>query len=331
MTPISNHLTLYRSGGIVLSAPQQQPHISTPAPKPRSKWLRRIVAGVLVLVAVIALGYPAAVPYTLTHPVHKPLKDDPASYGLNPESISFPSAQDGLLLKGWYFASPTPSDRTIVMAHGYAGNRTEGTNGLKVASALLPKGFNIVMFDFRSSGQSPDDAVTLGLRERWDEVGAVRYAQSRGAQHVGVIGFSMGAHTSIMAMAEDKAIQAAVIDAPYGDLHAYLADNMPKWTHLPGLFTPYILWVARTFYGLDDRQENALTVVGSIAPRPILFIHGLADNLIPASESEKLYKAANNPKDALWLVPGAGHVGSLKVQPDAYLQKVTDFLDQNVR
>lgn len=48
-------------------------------------------------------------------------------------------------------------------------------------------------------------------------------------------------------------------------------------------------------------------VVGQISPRPILFIHAGADNLVSTEESEILYERAGEPRK-LVIVPGATHV-----------------------
>jgi hypothetical protein len=48
------------------------------------------------------------------------------------------------------------------------------------------------------------------------------------------------------------------------------------------------------------------TVVDRIAPRPLLFVHGDADRLVPADESRSLWARAGEPR-RLEIVPGMGH------------------------
>jgi hypothetical protein len=48
-------------------------------------------------------------------------------------------------------------------------------------------------------------------------------------------------------------------------------------------------------------------VVAQISPRPILFIHAGADNLVSSEESQILYERAGEPKK-LVIVPGVTHV-----------------------
>ena len=61
---------------------------------------------------------------------------------------------------------------------------------------------------------------------------------------------------------------------------------------------------------------------------PLLFIHGMADALVPYQDSVDLHRAAASTDKALWLVPGGDHTTAYAAQPDAYLRRVLDFLDR---
>ena len=43
-----------------------------------------------------------------------------------------------------------------------------------------------------------------------------------------------------------------------------------------------------------------------IAPIPLLVVHGDKDEFFPVDHAERIYAAANEPKE-LWIVPGFGH------------------------
>ena len=47
-------------------------------------------------------------------------------------------------------------------------------------------------------------------------------------------------------------------------------------------------------------------VVGDLAPRPLLLVHGTADSILPHESSEQIYERAREPK-TLKLLPGADH------------------------
>ena len=46
-----------------------------------------------------------------------------------------------------------------------------------------------------------------------------------------------------------------------------------------------------------------------IAPIPLLIVHGDKDAFFPVDHAERIYAAANEPKE-LWIVPGFGHAES---------------------
>ena len=58
---------------------------------------------------------------------------------------------------------------------------------------------------------------------------------------------------------------------------------------------------------------------------PVLFIHGTADNVVPAQMSKKLFDAAPEPKQ-LYMVPDGGHNNTAQIGGAEYLDRVNQFL-----
>ncbi|MDE6955054.1 MAG: alpha/beta hydrolase, partial [Oscillospiraceae bacterium] len=58
---------------------------------------------------------------------------------------------------------------------------------------------------------------------------------------------------------------------------------------------------------------------------PTLFIHGVADDFVPAAMMGKLYQAARCPKSFLWM-PDAGHAASVGTNETLYWTAVSTFL-----
>jgi fermentation-respiration switch protein FrsA (DUF1100 family) len=73
-----------------------------------------------------------------------------------------------------------------------------------------------------------------------------------------------------------------------------------------------------------------LDVVDQIAPRPLLLIHGTADQRITEDQVRRLYAAAGEPK-SLWLVEGATHGGIRSPILDEMVQDVIAFFDNALR
>lgn len=74
-----------------------------------------------------------------------------------------------------------------------------------------------------------------------------------------------------------------------------------------------------------------MDAVASIAPRPIFFIQGTADKVVPSSNLKKLAAAASaNPHAHVltWQVKAADHIQSFKVMGAIYVNRVVTFFTQ---
>ncbi len=83
-------------------------------------------------------------------------------------------------------------------------------------------------------------------------------------------------------------------------------------------------------YGVDFPAIRPVVSVVDIAPRPVFFIHGDVDQEIPVAHARRLFQAANNPRDELWIVPWAGHTQAYKTQPHDYMDRVSAFFDASL-
>lgn len=287
-----------------------------------------------VLICFILIGISTYVGWQLTHPKRKPLDDSPENYGLSMETIKFPSRNMDVELDGWFLKSPFPQTidakpMTIIMAHGYAGNRLEkGLPALSLAQSLVTAGYHVVMFDFRNSGNSEGDLTTVGYLEKQDVLGAIDWVQKNEPSRIGLIGFSMGGSTSILAAAEEKSVLGVITDSAFSQLNPYLTDNLPVWSKLPRFpFTPLILSILPRLIGINPKHVDALAAVDQIYPRPILFIHSREDAAIPWSNSEWMWNCHPDVFEQ-WITEKAGHVGSYQMQPEAYTKRVLAFFSK---
>lgn len=288
------------------------------------------------LLALAAAAYVALrVTWKLTHPLGKPVDSRPEEYGVETyEEISFPSRERGITIKGWYLPAQAGGNeqrrQTLIFSHGYGQNRLEPhLPALSLASRLVASGCDVLMFDFRNSGESSPALTTIGLREQEDLLGAIDYVEStRPGQRIGLVGFSMGAATSLLVGGRDPRVEAIIADSPFYSLKEYLEENLPQWTGLPRFpFNGLILTLSPLMLGANPRHVRPFEAVKQ-AEKPILFIHGTGDRTVPSSNSELLYRHAGHPHSELWLVPGPGHVRTYPHDPEAYQQKVLSFLER---
>ena len=244
------------------------------------------------------------------------------------KDVEFHSRNSKLNLKGWYVAAPDKK-HTIIFVHGLGANRSSG-NALLIGSVLWKNGFNVLFFDLRASGKSEGDMVSGGYFEQEDLLGAFDFVRNTGipAGNIGVLGFSMGAATSILSASKETGIQAVVSEGTYATLMDLIRQEVELATPMPGwmvpLFQPGIMISANILYGmkLDTvTPEKAASEINY----PIFLIHGTNTNTrVPLEHSIRVHKAAQ--KDSiLWKVEGVGHVGAFDKHPNKYVERVIEY------
>jgi len=293
-------------------------------PKERLLW---VPFGFTVAALGTVLGISVYAAYSMTKVVRAPFEKKPDNLGLKYEDVSF-SSRDGLTLSGWWLAAGD-SSRVVVMIHGANGDRADvGIKMLDIAREMVKAGYNVLMFDLRGHGQSEGKHISLGYYEQRDLLGAIDYVKQRGMNKICVIGFSMGAATALMTVANCEQIDAIVADSSF----AYLADivepQFSKRSSLPKLFIPVILFVAKRIHGIDLSMPKPVDAIRQFTKPPVLIIHGGKDNTVPVEHASILSRASPNPDTRLWIVPEAEHIGSYRARPKEYITQVLSFFDQ---
>jgi pimeloyl-ACP methyl ester carboxylesterase len=279
------------------------------------------VTGAIVLGVVL----PTSLMWARVHPPRAPLDDDPGRHGLRYEEVAFPSPLDGTVLRGWYLPSATPTGRVVIVVAGIDANRLAGGITLRLAPALLADGFDVLAFDLRAQGESGGDTLSFGAREQHDVLGAVAFARSRGARHVAVLGFSMGAASTLLAAARTTDIEALVLDSVFADWESTFRGELRSAWHLAGPFVDYAVLLYRLLSGTDPASVKPAEAIAAVPPRPILLIAGAADDVVDPADGAAMATAAGPAAEYL-LVPGAGHTRAYFVDPVTYTTRVRALL-----
>lgn len=296
-------------------------------------WIWFTVAGLAITASMIAIGATGHTVNKMTKPARMPIKESPSDYQMEYEDIEFPSLNDKLLMRGWYIPS-NHSNHCIIMVHGGCTHRADPAIGmLGIARELVDHDFNVLMFDLRGHGKSEDGQMTGGHYERWDVHGAVAYTKNRGIlpQHIGLLGFSLGGAASLLAAAEDEGIAAVVSDSSWARLTDLMDNQLQRHTNMPTFLRPLVPSITKRVHGFNITELGPADAVKKITPRPIYFIHGEVDNIVPVENAIHLYKSFKNENNRVWIVPDANHVRSYKTQPKEYIIKVIGFFDQHLK
>ncbi len=262
----------------------------------------------------------------------RPQEDNPSVYGLIFEDVEFLSRAGDVTLSGWYI--PGEGERpTIILVHGI-GSMRSGAEAVDIASRLVGRGFSVLLFDLRGHGDSEEAYISAGYFERHDVLGAFDFLIKRGipSERIGLLGFSMGAATTVLAAAEEPAIGALVADSPYARLSDLIASETARKTDIPEwiapIFLPGVKLTAKVLHDIDIGALVPEEAVKAI-PYPIMVIHGTADARIPCNHGVRVHEAAH-PGSSLWLVPDVDHTDAFSTYPEEYVERVVGYFDEQL-
>ncbi len=252
-------------------------------------------------------------------------KVTPNDWDLPHQSVSF-KADDGLSVKGRFIDNES-SSRAIIFAPGKGGNRWDILRNAPIKD-VHESGFDILLFDPRSTEKSEGETYGFGYFESQDIVQAVKFLkEKKGEETIGVWGGSAGASATIMAALESPEIDAIVADSPYASLRIAISSyEKEKEIKLTEALFPLYMQIAKFNVTFDLSKTNLLKRVPNLRT-PIFLIHGTEDQVLAPKNSQLLYESINGPKE-LWLTEGAGHLKSYKVFPEEYKKRVTSFFQK---
>ena len=246
------------------------------------KLLRRILLGVVILVAVLyaaAVGYMYFNQRALQYDAQGPITALADTALTAAEDIAVPSG-DGVV-HGWY-QGPRAGMPVIVYYKGNSGSFSEEYERYE---QFVADGYGFVAFDYRGFPASPGSVSQAGILE--DATTMFDWAAAKGFPLL-IWGRSLGSGPSTY-VASLRDAEALLLETPF------LSAVTVAWERYP--FLPVGL-VMQDQYRVDEWIADV--------EEPVLVAHGTGDLTIGVSNAERLYALVAN-KDELWIEPGAGH------------------------
>ncbi len=238
------------------------------------------------------------------------------------EMISF----DSLRLKAKYIQNEQKTGKAVILAHGF---RNTGDDMGKLAKFYYQEGFDILLPDARGHGESEGNYIGYGWHERLDYLDWIQLLiKEHGATDIILHGNSMGAATVLMTSGENlpDAVKGIIADSGYSSVKAELQHQLKNIYHLPSFPLLNVTSVITNIKAGYTFEEASTVKQVKKNTRPLLIIHGDADDLVPTSMGHELYDAAGGEKE-LWIVPDAGHTKAFDNVTEEYEKRLKDFLD----
>jgi dipeptidyl aminopeptidase/acylaminoacyl peptidase len=248
------------------------------------------------------------------------------------ENVSIASRQSGVRLAGWNVAG-NPSAPAVLLIHGWRQGRFD-SNVLTPAGMLHRHGFNVLLVDLRNHGRSTvvNGHAGFGTTEYRDVLGAWDWLVSEkgfAPGRIGVYGVSMGAVTTMIAMASEPRIAAVFVDSPFFDVRQLLEEQVAN-KKLPRFLARGSLRLGRLIVRDDLLSRNPQETFQRHAGRPIYMVHSTADKYIDVRHHQAYVDLAKRTAadSVFWLTEGAGHVHSEFMLPHEYERRLTDFFEK---
>ncbi len=285
------------------------------------------LAGLVILLALLTLAFTWLHAWRLTHPRRKPITRAPADLGMAFEDVTF-TTEDGITLSGWFI--PARNGRTLIGCHGILDTREQL---LEPAVLLARQGYGFLLYDARAHGKSGGKYSTYGYDEVKDVAAAVAYLEARpdvDAQRLGIIGNSLGGITAIRAAARMQQLRVVVAESTLADFASDIGKAFRRFTGLPPFpFAPLVIFWGERITHIDLKAIRPVRDIAALAPRPVFLISDLLDLIVDEpSDGELLYANAGAPKE-LWQLPDCHHVKCFAAQPEAYISRVSSFLEKS--
>mmetsp|Transcript_22204 Transcript_22204/g.54246 ORF Transcript_22204/g.54246 Transcript_22204/m.54246 type:complete len:298 (+) Transcript_22204:143-1036(+) len=252
----------------------------------------------------------------MVKPHQSPLFDNPGDYGLDYEDVEFITA-DGVQLRGWLVKGG--NDKVIIQSHfgvqcNRAGYRPTGfvrpwgqIHFLRHAKYFSEQGYSVLMYDFRSHGESangPIPWVSWGKEEAKDVVAAVEYITNgrsdfKNAQ-IGLLSICMGGGASVYAyglengLQKYSAIKAMIVVQPL------LYNDFIDAFGMPGLLANAGGAVTKDRLGMDLREVSFLPYAESIRV-PTLVVQNKNDPWTKLDFVKEFFDSITTEKEMMFL------------------------------
>jgi hypothetical protein len=283
---------------------------------PRVRTLRAYALSAAVAVALVAMIKLTGIGERLAYLPDR--ATPPAPEGV--EELSF-TTEDGLVLHGWLLRADRPHPApAVLMTHGNAGNVSDHVPFVEFLPAA---GYHVLVFDYRSYGKSERG----GLRRR-NLLLDTRAAYRALVEHpdvdpdrVGLFAQSIGAAFGLHLMADEPRVGAAVVMSGFSRWREAAASVLGGAR--TGPISRGLAWLVMP-EGLEP-----IDALRRIERRPVLLVHGDADEIVPHAHAERMH-AAGGSNVGLVTVESGGHNDLRRVDPGLD-GRIVAFFDEHLR
>jgi uncharacterized protein len=200
-------------------------------------------------------------------------------------------------------APDTPTDRLVVLCHGFLSNKNSTTNKT-LTRLLLEQGIATFRFDFFGQGDSEGPFEQITLTTAMDQAhSALELVAEKGYQRLGLMGSSFGGLVAVLVAARQTDLKALALKCPVADFPETLRlefgdERMAHWKQCNEI--PNVAGgpepVALQYHLYEDCLKYDAYKAAESIQAPALIVQGSCDELVPLHQSRRLIDAIRGDK-----------------------------------
>ena len=224
---------------------------------------------------------------------------------------------------------PAAAQGTAIVVHGYGDNHIVFLYLVRMYRDEL--NYNVLFPDLQYHGYSEGDHIQMGWNDRIDIENWIGVAHDIFRDDFMVLhGVSMGGATVMMTSGDvlPDYVRCFVEDCGYASVALQFDNNRKQsFAFIPADVLQSASLVTRNRYDWGFWEASSMKQLEK-CDRPMLFIHGEADDFVPLEHVYLNYEAKTKGYKELYTVPGAVHANSYAKDPVEYTWRVKYFLQR---
>jgi alpha/beta superfamily hydrolase len=247
---------------------------------------------------------------------------------------------EGKKLSSLLFTPSSEVQGVVIAAHGFRGAKENSNRICSLAAKLVPLGLVVLAFDFAGSGESEGDFADLTLTGQSRDLQAVMdWVEAQGWSPIILLGRSFGGSTVLIRAAQDERARGIILWSTPVFLQETFSTTMAEEYHQLEMGKPVIIrddwgeFRLNPSFVSDINRQDMDQHLKSVSGRPVLIIHGTADEIVKPRNAEYIYNKVGSRAE-LHLIEGSDHrfVDSTAIREDltvSWLQRT--FLSDESR
>ncbi len=224
----------------------------------------------------------------------------------------------------WWKAAENPKAH-VALFHGYKA--CKGTKHLQ-AAYLNQQDYNVFLTDFRASGDSEGNMVSVGYFEAVDVYASYQHLKAKNDDlPIVLLGTSMGAAAILRAMSTySMDVDAIILECPFGTMYEAVANRF-HLMGVPEFPLAHLLMLHGNWIGGFDAYQHNPDAYAKDVNVPVMLIYGKHDDRVTMNEINSIFNNLSGPKTLLEM-PNSRHENYFNKDASLWKQKVITWLEQ---